>query len=62
MYFNENCAQLVQSNSAAHSGTGCPSSRPKYAPFMNGRLISTASPWSAASGSNLSSARRSVME
>ena len=47
MYCSENCAQLVHSNSAAQSGSGTFASRSKYAPFMNGRLISTAMPRSA---------------
>src|SRR4029078_8985810 len=62
MYFSENSAHVLQSNSAAQSGTGRSLSLSKYVPFMNGRLIKTASPWSAASGRIRFSDPRSVIE
>src|SRR5690606_38983582 len=62
MYFSENWAQLSQPISVAHPGSGRPSRRRKYTPFMNGRLMSAAIPRSARSGRILSSARRSLTE
>src|SRR5690606_16857215 len=50
MYFSENWAQLSQPISVAHPGSGRPSRRRKYTPFMNGRLMSAAIPRSARSG------------
>ena len=62
MYFNEKSDQEWQSNSLVHYGSGVFSSRRKYAPFMNGRLMMTGIPSSVAIGRMRSSACRSVIE
>ena len=38
MYLRKNCAQLVQSNSAAHAGNSRPLTLAKSSPCANGRL------------------------
>ena len=57
----KNCAQLAQSISAAHPGSGLPATTRNRSPPSNGRLITTARPRSAASGRRSRSASRSAM-
>src|SRR5574340_1493538 len=59
MYLRKNCAQLAQSNSCAHGGSGLPLTLPNRPACENGRLTSTAVPLSAHSGSSRASASRS---
>jgi heavy metal efflux system protein len=61
MNLRKNCPQLAQSHSAAQFGSGLPLTLLKSSPRWKGRLISTAIPRSAASGSRRCSASRSSM-
>jgi hypothetical protein len=54
----KNCAQLVQSMSAAKGGSGRPLAREKRRPRPNGRFTITAMPRSRAAGRMRSSALR----
>ena len=62
MYFRTNWLQVAQSNSDTHAGSALPRTRLKSEPLSNGRLMMTATPLSAASGSSLVSAARTLME
>lgn len=61
MNLRNNWAQLAQSISAAQAGNGRPRTARNRLPPWNGRLMMTAMPRSAASGSSRASASRSAM-
>ena len=62
MYFRNSCAQLVQSNSAAHSGTGFPRTRRNMPPVSKGWLTIVATWRAAAVGNSRVSASRVANE
>jgi cardiolipin synthase len=61
MNLRKNCAQLAQSNSATHSGSGLPRTCENSEALAKGRLMMTAMPRSCASGNRRFSASRSAM-
>ena len=62
MYLRNSCAQLLQSNSAVHSGTGLPRTRRNMSPVSKGWLTIVATPREAATGNSLVSASRVASE
>jgi hypothetical protein len=62
MYLRKSCAQLVQSNSAAHSGKARPRTRLNMLPVSKGWLTIVATRRAAATGSSRVSASRLASE